>query len=324
MEEPESINNPHDRFVRRLLSDTDHVRELVSWQLPEAVVEVLDVDSIKPVKESYIDSTLREGVSDLVFEIKLVGGHDAYVVMVFEHKSTPDELTVFQVLRYMVQLNDQRLRQGEPLACVIPMVLYHGRRPWNAATRMNELLDVPDSLRCYVPDFTMAMLDLSRIPDEELRRESLFMAYMSLLKYIQRDELPEQLPAILEMIHKLLQPSTALQNMETVIRYLASSTERINRTDLEHAVKRIINTEGESLMPTIAQQWKQEGIEQGLEQGLEQGREQGIEQGKLIGRIQTLEESLLQSVSTDEALQRLPLEALRTRAEQLAAALRNP
>lgn len=31
----DSINNPHDRFTRRVLGDIDNVRALIEWRIPD-------------------------------------------------------------------------------------------------------------------------------------------------------------------------------------------------------------------------------------------------------------------------------------------------
>ncbi len=313
----DSVHNPHDRFTRRILSDLENVRELVAWRMPAEVLAVLNLDSIRPINQSFVNKLLREGMSDLVFEIELAHGSQAYVVFLFEHKSAPDATTPFQVLRYMVHINEQRLRTGEPLCCVIPLVLYHGRERWNTARTTRELIDAPDALKAYIPTFVLPLLDLSVCSDQELRQESLFLAYMSLLKYIQRDELPERLPEILGLIRRLLPPATALESLETVLRYLVSGTDRVTRDELTSVVTNVLESEGTIIMPTIAEQWKQEGFEKGRSEGRSEGREEGIEKGKLIGRVRTLEEFLSRSPTSEESLSNLSIEQL----QQLAKAL---
>jgi len=64
-------------------------------------------------------------------------------------------------------------------------------------------------------------------------------------------------------------------------------------------------------MPTIAEEWKQEGIEQ------------GIEQGELIGRIGVMEEFLGRSVSLKESLLALSLDELRRISSELTALMRD-
>ncbi len=266
---------------------------------------------LAPANQSFVDETLRESLSDLVFNVELASGGEALVVLLFEHKSSPDEMTPFQVLRYIVGICDERRRNGQPLCCVIPIVLYHGVRQWSVARTLPELIDVPNSLRRYIPQFSMPLIDLSQCTDEDLRGESLFFAHMLLLKYIQRDELPERLPEILRLFGRLLPPATGLESLETILRYLVSGTDRVSREQLRTAITETLRTEGESIMPTIAEQWIQEGIEKGREEG------------ELIGRIRTLQEVLGRKVDTPEELAKLSREDLERVAAELNAAQRD-
>ena len=280
-----------------------------------------------------MDETLREDLSDLVFEVRLATGGQALVVLLFEHKSAPDSMTSFQVLRYIVGICDQRRRNGEPLCCVIPIVLYHGERPWNVARNLRELIDVPDALREYIPAFHLPLVDLSQCSDEELRQESLFFAHMMLLKYMLRSELPERLPEILGLLRVLLSSQTGFESFEAILRYLATGTDRISRDHLQAVVRDLLQTDEESIMPTIAEQWIQEGFDkgfekgieqgiergigQGIEQGIERGIEQGIEKGEVIGRIRALQEFLNRPVDSRADLEKLDRNSL----DQLAAQL---
>ena len=82
-------------------------------------------------------------------------------------------------------------------------------------------------------------------------------------------------------------------------------------------------------MPTIAEQWLQQGIEKGIEQGIEKGIEQGRQKGRqegtahgeLIGRIRAFQEVLGQPVDSLETLAVRDEGELRQLAEQLKAAL---
>ena len=74
-------------------------------------------------------------------------------------------------------------------------------------------------------------------------------------------------------------------------------------------------------MPTLAEQWANQGREQGLAEGIERGIEQGIERGALIGTIETCR-SILGGASGSEALTRQPLEELRRLAEHLQSQVR--
>ncbi|MCA9162221.1 MAG: Rpn family recombination-promoting nuclease/putative transposase [Planctomycetales bacterium] len=308
------LGNPHDRFTRHMLANLDNVRELVRRALPGEVVEQLDLASLRPAKQSFVDQTLRSSHTDLVFETQLANGAEAFVVLLLEHKSSPDELTAFQVLRYIVRLGEERLRNKQPLCPVLPIVLYHGPRPWNAARSVRELVGGPAAFLEFVPDFTLPLVDLSQWSDDELREESLFMAYMSLLKYIHDDSLPARLVEFFRLLRRLLPPASGMECLEAVLRYLFSGASQLSNDVLQAAVVQVFHEEGESLMPTIAEQVFQAGLEKGEQQGIEQGIQQGINRGLahgvLIGKIQLFQQILGHAISSPEELRIKSLEDL--------------
>jgi len=311
------IHKAHDRFVRHMLSRPETAAEYLRQQLPADVVRHLELSALRPVSQSFVDTTLRESLSDLVFEVPLVGDGEALAVILFEHKSHPDPLTPFQVLRYIVRILDQRLREGQPLCCVIPLVLYHGEQGWNVARSMEQLIAAPEALRAYVPKFTLPLWDLSRYPEDRLREESILWVLASVLKYSREEELVERLVEVFQVVAKSLQHDTALQTFEAILRYVMSVS-TITRDQLRASYRRGVSkqpllTEGLSIMPTIAEQL----IQEGLEQGLERGRTEGA----LIGRIQTLAEMLGRSVGSFEELAARDEAELRQLAEELKAAV---
>lgn len=303
----EPINNPHDRFVRFMLSQRGVAAEYLSERLSPEVVQTLDLRSLRPLPQSFIDETLREGMSDLVFEVPLVEGGNALAVILFEHKSHPDRLTAFQILRYIVRILEQRLREGLPLCCVIPLVLYHGEQPWTVARSMDELVEVPEPLRAFVPSFTLPLLDLSQLPETELRGKTISFVLLSVLRYSRHETLAERLEEIFRIVATGLHRDTALQMIEAIMRYVVNVSPTITRDALRTSFSRGVQSkplqiEGLSLMPTIAEQWLQEGIEKGIEKGRQEGRQVGTTRGELIGRVRAYQELLGIEVGSVETL----------------------
>jgi flagellar biosynthesis/type III secretory pathway protein FliH len=99
----------------------------------------------------------------------------------------------------------------------------------------------------------------------------------------------------------------------------------VDQETLRVALKQSLPNRGKELMPTLAEQWANQGREQGLaegmELGIEKGIEKGIERGTLIGAIETCR-SILGEPSRSEGLARQPLEELRQLAQQLQSQVR--
>lgn len=305
-----------------MLSQRGVAAEYLSERLSPEIVRQLDLRELRALPQSFIDETLREGLSDLVFEVPLVQGGNALAVILFEHKSHPDRLTAFQILRYIVRILEQRLRDGLPLCCVIPLVLYHGEQPWTVARSMHELIQVPEPLREFVPSFTLSLLDLSQLPDKELRGNTISFVLLSVLRYSCHETIAERLEEVFRIVSSGLHRDTALQMIEAIMRYVVNVSSTITPDSLKTSFTRGVQAqplqiEGLSLMPTLAEQWLQQGIEKGIEKGIERG----TARGELIGRIRAYQEILGMTVDSVATLSLRDDAVLNDLVSQLKAAV---
>jgi len=131
------ITNPHDRFFKELLARPEAAADFLANYLPSDIVAALDLSAPELAKDSFIDEDLRQHFSDLLYRVRLKGGGDAFVYVLFEHKSAPDKWTAFQLLRYEVKIWETERRKGtESLPLIFPLVFYHGQERWESASRL--------------------------------------------------------------------------------------------------------------------------------------------------------------------------------------------
>jgi predicted transposase/invertase (TIGR01784 family) len=277
------LNNPHDHFFREMLSRQETARDFLRHYLPPGVGSLLDLSSLEPLQESFIDQELREHSTDLLYQVALQkGGAPAYVYVLFEHKSYPDRLVALQLLRYMVRVWEHCVKQGLPLAPIMPVVLYHGAARWKVASNFQALFEVPAGLAPYLPEYHYWLCDLSQYSDEAIKGAMTLRVGLLVLKYILRDDLREHLADILDLLGQLSQQQTGLEYLETVLRYLAGGTDKITKEELWDALEAAF-PEGSRTMSTPAEQWRQEGLQQGLQQGRQEGEQIGLKKGEQTG-----------------------------------------
>jgi len=191
-----------------------------------------------------------------------------YIYLLFEHKSYSEPLIALHLLRYMIKIWEQGVKQGKarPFSPIIPIVVYHGKSKWNAGPDFYELFDLPDGLQAYMPNFRYLLCDLSHCSDEEIKGTVTLKAAFLLLKHIFSDDLSNRLPKILSLLKSLSNKQSGLEYLETILKYLASGTDKVGAEDLKKAVAEIFDDKGEHIMPTLAEQWTQQGIQQGIQQ----------------------------------------------------------
>ena len=296
------IINPHDKFFKEMLTQPEAARIFLRDFLPPAVAEQLDLSHLQLVKDSFIDETLQEHFSDLVYEVALRHDGSAFVCVLFEHKSYVDSMTPLQLLRYMVHGWEYALRHRNRLWPVIPVVLYHGAAPWTVARNFQGLFNLPEALSVYVPEFQYVLTDLSAYSDEEIKRTAELGVSLLLLKHIFEPDLYTHLPEVIKLWYTIRQQENALRYLEAMIRYVAATGQNFSAEEMRAAIKAVA-PEGDAMLGTIAQEWLQQGLQQGLRQGLLAGIRLGLKikfglaGATLMSEIEQIEDvALLQTI----------------------------
>ncbi|MFN6304864.1 MAG: Rpn family recombination-promoting nuclease/putative transposase, partial [Planctomycetota bacterium] len=168
-------STPHNNLFHYALSHAQAARDLIQTHLPADLVSAMDLDSLELQKDSFIDEDLRQSFSDLLYSARFIEPDgqpiEGQVYLLFEHKSQSDPMTCFQLLRYIVRIWEQRLRNGQSLCPVFPLVVYHGQEAWSAPASLEEFIGGPRRLFEYGVRLAYPVLDIGRIPDESLARE---------------------------------------------------------------------------------------------------------------------------------------------------------
>ncbi len=284
--------NPHDSLFRQVWSDPENARGFLSAWLPGETVSVMNMDTLEICRDSYVSKSLRTYYSDILYKVRLAD-RPGYVYLLFEHKSEPDSMTPFQLLKYMVRIWEQYHREtGKKgrLPVIIPLVLYQGRAEWGIGDRFSSVVENSDSLlHGYLPDFRYQLCDLSAYSDDEIKGNVISRVMLLAMKHIKDNDLDERLPGILSLLHDLLAgdpdgKSPALQYVETLLRYICAAADNMTEDRFEQAIKKSFPENSEVWsMATLAEKWFNDGIEKGFEQGVEKGIEQGIRKGLLEG-----------------------------------------
>ncbi|MCS6845935.1 MAG: Rpn family recombination-promoting nuclease/putative transposase, partial [Caldilineales bacterium] len=280
--------NPHDRFFKQLMADARVAQDFMRHYLPSDVAAALDLSTLALTGESFVDEAFQAHHTDLLFTVQLAEGDDGLVYVLIEHKSFPDRLVAFQLLRYLVKIWERALRQEGRLPALVPLVLYHGEVAWRVRPGFRWLVGGPEVVRRYVPEFEYALCDLSQFSDDEIRGEVTLRAALLVLKHILREDLGPSLARALFLLRDLAHQRTGLEYIETLLRYVTVGSRYLSAEELERTVSEAF-PEGEQIMATIAEKWVEQGLQQGLQQGLSQGKEQGLAEGKREGYLAAIE-----------------------------------
>ncbi len=299
------INNPHDRFFKELLSQRANARDFLRYYLPHEIVAEFDLRKIELVSDEFVDEELNQHLADLLYRVKLKRGEDAFVFVLFEHKSSPEKFVAFQIFRYIVRLWDKFSRQGiQCFPVIYPIVLYHGRRTWRVPRNLRAIVDIKtDSpFLNFVPDFEYYLIDLAELKEEDLHGTPYLRAGLLVLKYIFDRELEKHLPAVFQAL-KAQPPQSLIEHFKTVSIYLSKVKNAVEPEQLKQAIKVVFQEEGDLQMADFFQEW----INQGLQVGMQQGLQQGVQQGQTEMTLALLEVKVGKlSKSVQNQIKKLP------------------
>jgi hypothetical protein len=86
--------------------------------------------------------------------------------------------------------------------------------------------------------------------DNEIRGEVLAQGTLLTLKQIYDPKLASRLPEIFALLHELANKETALEYLETLLRYLSAAAEHVTKQELVQTVETALRGKGDEIMPT--------------------------------------------------------------------------
>jgi len=170
----------------------------------------------------------------------------------------------------MVNIWEQRRKQKRKpfLVPIIPIVIYQGKKVWDAPTRFRNLFpDVQEVIVRYLPDFELSLFDLSAYTDEEINGDVRLRLYFSTLTYIYHRRVLEKFVRVFDFLAEMIHQQTEKGYMDTVMRYIAQ-VEGLQEEELLVAFERSL-LKKEVSMTTLAQIWTERGKQEGMLSGIE-------------------------------------------------------
>jgi predicted transposase/invertase (TIGR01784 family) len=289
--QPPSI---HDALVKTAFSQVVHAEGELRLALPAALVARIDFSTLALRSGSFVDEALKERHSDLLYSVA-ISGRSALIYVLFEHKSKPEDLVPFFLLRYMTRVWERWLRDNpgaKTIPVIAPVVLHHGEGGWRRTTAFEELFDVDEvtlaALGEHAVRFRFALDDISFETDEALKARAMSAFARLVLFCLRHAREPRQLLARLggwvELVRETKRAPHGRAALIALFRYILLT----NREQRPEAIV-------EQLLATVGEEEREEIlsageilIERGRQEGLLKGRLQGQQEGRQEGRRELL------------------------------------
>ncbi len=157
---------------------------------------------------------------------------------------------------------------------VYPLVIYHGKRRWRAPRNFQDLIaPLPAVMSSFVPQFTYALHDISARTNAEIKGAVLTRLVQLAMRWIFSQEPVERLSDLLALIEQVEDRATALEILESLLRYYVQGTGRVEERDVRALLEK--TPTGDPIMQTFIDRHIEQGRQQGIEQGVTRGRQDG-------------------------------------------------
>ena len=287
------LPQPHDGLFKYTFARVENAAGEFREVLPPLLVRRIDWSTLALRPGSFIDDELRQHHTDLLYSATLDGDRHVLLYVLFEHPSSPERFMPLRMLRYLVRIWTDWLREAgaaaQRLPMVVPVVLYNGAEPWVEATSMQELYDVDDellaALQPHVVSFEFLLDDLPTHEDHGLVGRITMTALSRLvllcLKHARDNRhLRDLLLGWLSELHEMFGGKDVSEAVHAVSRYILEVSDHIDTRELADIFERAGGARAKEAVMTAGQQLIEQGRKEGRKEGREEGREEGVAEGE--------------------------------------------
>ena len=275
----------HDSLVKKVMENPIAAAEFLDEFLPAEFKDILDLDSLKVEKESFVEESLKTRLSDIVYSVKTKAdqdgeSQDAFIYTLLEHQSYPDYWMPLRMWKYSLLLLERHAKKKNKLPIILPLVLYNGQRKYTAPKNLWELFTLPTlAQNAMAGDYNL--IDLNAMSDDDIDYEKHLSFVLYTMKHIHDRDTLKMLEQAMQKCTKALIIDKGKDYVHTklILWYTDSKVPAENKQLLEQLiVDNLPKQDMENIMRTVADTYIEQGVEKGILQGIEKGIEKGANQ----------------------------------------------
>jgi len=275
----------HDRVFRASMSDLRVAKDFMQHYLPDKIKQAVNLDTLALRKESYVDTELQSSIADVVYSVDFIKPKQVsgFIYVLAEHQSNAHRLMPFRIIKYTCRIIEQHLKQAKnaELPIVVPLVFYNGQNYYPYSTDVFDLFGENQSLAREYMFKSFQLIDISQIPDEEIRKHEWSGLMEFIMKHIYvRDMLLYLRQAIDDM--QRLAREDGEDYLLAVLKYILNRSEMQNKAEFFTIVEQSLPKTIKGDFMTIADMLRAEGFEEGMKNKLEEIKEVRLQMAKKL------------------------------------------
>ena len=244
---------------------------------PDIIAE-LNIDKMSQYPTESIGEQNQQRLNDVMWKIHFNDGDELYVLLMIETQSNVDRMMALRIARYVINWYTYLEAKGDTkkgLPPIVPVVFYNGTKPWKAATKLRELIALPEESRIgsVLMDAQFILVDgqhevrTGKLPSDNV--------VTTLLRAVHSKDTKEFMENFDETTRFVIEAGQSEEFLDTIINFIRAH----KRFDKSEWFKSVSNQELADMASIGIPEWEQEFIQKGIEQGIERGIEQGIDRG---------------------------------------------
>lgn len=298
-------DKPHNNLFQHTFSQRQVIKDFLHNFFP-ALAASLDLRTLKLDNNTYISEELAEYYADIVYSARTRDQKPVRIALLLEHKSDIPRFPHLQLLDYMQgiwRLDAQRtppVGHKRQLTPVLPIILYHGKRPWRKRAFAEYFPAVPPDVASMIPQLPFHLVDLSQHEDAFLLRlrAGFLINTLLALKHAKDTEYVKRCFRQLFINLEHFPADEQVRNFIRVLGVYIASTTTLEPIQIIQLTEQLPKPTQDMAMTTYEAFVKQ-GIEKGIEQGIEKGQKEGLTIGMILGHFVAAERMLENGLPLD-------------------------
>ena len=286
-----SSAKPHNFLFKDVYSEKKYAMDLFRLTLTKKEFNFFDWKTLRVKSKPFFDESWDKKRADLIFSVgEKISGRKTEIFFLLEHKSYKSDDIFLQLLEYQIYIYRKNRIP------VIPVVIYHGKRPnWHLPVNFRDFLEFGSSrmkkmFGKSVLNFRYRLLNIQKL---NFTRKQKFLTSRPILFIMQNVwNLDSKKIIKLFTIGKEIAFPERKGLIERAANYIMKYDKRITLEDLKELEEQTSPNKGElimSLMQRSLNEEREEGREEGEKKGREKGREEGREESKAKIALKMLE-----------------------------------
>jgi predicted transposase YdaD len=278
--EKSPVDHPHDKVVRRLLSNIATAREVLEVYLPPEVRALVDLNHLERQPDTFVDSQHRMHEVDILFKTRCkTTGKDVYIWVLIEQQRDPDVWLPLRSFCYIAVIWDNLRKRYKSrsksvkIPFIYPLIISNASKPYGHSLTLRDMIEPEEAKPLFDNLFKtpLQLIDLAAIADEEFRtklqEQVRAQALLLSLKHVFDKDLPNILETLLFSPFKRLDEMGYRDDVADLLYYLYNEGNLTDSAQFWSFLHRKFSPHVEDKVMTLGQQAVQQAEQRALQQG---------------------------------------------------------